>query len=140
MKKRTLMILLVLLCIAGSALAQNTTLSDTVKLGVSTRVSGSANEAVKHIVEAAFIDAFTCSGRYVVVAEDANTQCPKISRMLFLEVASMGEYTCMLSARLMEVATAQIKASSTQVFDLTLDGIGKACRAAAAQLLENNNY
>ena len=140
MKKRTLMILLVLLCIAGSALAQNTTLSDTVKLGVSIRVSGSASEAVKHIVEVAFIDAFTCSGRYAVVAENANTQCPKISRMLFLEVASMGEYTCMLSARLMEVATAQIKASSTQVFDLTLDGIGNACQAAAAKLLENNNY
>lgn len=140
MKKRTLMILLVLLCIAGSATAQSNIQSDTVKLGVSIRVSGSADKTVKHIVEIAFIDAFTCSGRYAVVADPATSQSPKISRLLFLEVASMGEYTCMLSARLMEVATAQIKASSTQVFDLTLDGIGKACRAAAAQLLENNNY
>lgn len=140
MKKRTLMILLVLLCLAGSATAQSNIQSDTVKLGVSIRVSGSADKTVKHIVEIAFIDAFTRSGRYVVVAEDATSPSPKISRLLFLEVASMGEYTCMLSARLMEVATAQIKASSTQVFDLTLDGIGKACKAAAAKLLGNNNY
>ena len=133
------MILLVLLCL-GSATAQSNIPSDTVKLGVSIRVSGSADKTVKHIVEIAFIDAFTCSGRYAVVADPATSPSPKISRMLFLEVASMGEYTCMLSARLMEVATTQIKASSTQVFDLTLDGIDKACKAVAAKLLGNNNY
>ena len=134
------MILLALLCLTGSAMAQKNIQSDTAKIGVSIRVSGSANEAVKHIVEAAFIDAFTRSGRYAVVEEAAFSSSPQISRMLFLEMASMGEHTCMLSARLMDMETAQIMTFSTQVFDLTLDGIGKACRAAAAQLLENNNY